>query len=56
LPAHIILGSGGFTDSATAIIRYLDDYNFELVSSRPGDYLFLNRDLQSLLAEHELYP
>jgi FkbM family methyltransferase len=56
LPAHIILGSNGYTDSATAIIKYLDNYNFRLVSSKPGDYVFLNRDLETLLSKHEIYP
>lgn len=56
LPAHIILGPDGYTDSATSIIKYLEDYNFKLVSSRPGDYLFLNRELESLLTQYEIYP
>lgn len=55
-PAHIMLGSGGYIDSATAIIKYLDSYNFRLISSQPGDYIFINRDLESLLIEHEVYP
>lgn len=55
-PEHIILGSGGFHDSATAIIKYMESYNFQLVSSRPGDYVFLNRNLEKLLKEHEIFP
>jgi FkbM family methyltransferase len=56
MPTHIALGLGGYVDSATAIIKYLDGYNFRLISSRPGDYVFINRDLESLLSEHEIYP
>lgn len=55
-PAHIILGQNGFHDSATAIIEYLGKYKFKLVSSRPGDYVFLNQALEGLLKEHEVYP
>lgn len=56
LPLHIILGPNGYSDSATSIIKYLEGYNFKLVSSRPGDYLFLNRELESLLTQYEIYP
>jgi FkbM family methyltransferase len=55
-PAHIILGPAGYHDSATAIIQYLESCNFALVSSRPGDYVFLNRDLEKMLKECETYP
>jgi len=55
-PAHIILGQNGFHDSASAIIDYLSKYKFKLVSSRPGDYVFLNQALEGLLQEHEVYP
>lgn len=55
-PVHIILGSDGYHDSATAIIQYLEIYNFRLVSSQPGDYIFLNRDLERLLTEYEIFP
>jgi FkbM family methyltransferase len=55
-PAHIILGQNGFHDSATAIIDYMSKYEFRLVSSRPGDYVFLNQALEGLLQEHEVYP
>jgi FkbM family methyltransferase len=55
-PGHIILGADGYHDSASAIIKYLENYKFRLISSRPGDYIFLNRDLEKLLTEHELSP
>jgi len=55
-PDHIILGEDGYHDSASAIIEYLEKYDFMLVSSNPGDYVFLNLSLKHLLAEYELYP
>lgn len=55
-PKHIILGENGYHDSATAIISYLEKYNFKLVSSAPGDYTFINLGLRHLLTEYEIYP
>ncbi|NVK33312.1 MAG: FkbM family methyltransferase [Rhodobacteraceae bacterium] len=55
-PDHIVLGADGYHDSASAIVDYLKTFNFKLVSSRPGDYVFLNLDLEHLLTEYELYP
>ncbi len=55
-PTHIILGGDGYHDSATAIIEYLEQFNFKLISSAPGDYTFINLDLRQLLTEYEIYP
>jgi FkbM family methyltransferase len=55
-PTHIILGKGGYHDSATAVIEYLKQYNFKLISSSPGDYTFINLSLSKLLTENEIYP
>jgi FkbM family methyltransferase len=55
-PPHIKLADGGFHDSASEIIAFLDKYNFRLISSKPGDYVFLNESLRSLLNEHEVFP
>jgi hypothetical protein len=55
-PSHIILGNDGYHDSASAVIDYLANYNFQLISSQPGDYVFLNSSLRHLLTEYELYP
>lgn len=55
-PSHIILHEDGYSDSASAVIHYLEKFNFKLIASHPGDYVFLNQNLEYLLTQHELYP
>lgn len=55
-PSHIILHEDGYSDSASAVIHYLKKFNFKLIVSHPGDYVFLNQNLEYLLTNYELYP
>ena len=56
LPDHYIYGDGGYADSASGIIDYLSNYGFKLISTSPGDYVFLNANLEHLLATNEVSP
>ena len=47
---------GGFADSAKGIIDYLSSYGFRLISTSPGDYVFLNTNLEYLLEKNEVSP
>ncbi len=55
-PSHILFGTDGYVDSASAIIEYLKNYNFSLISTQPGDYVFLNEKLKYKLLNHQVYP
>ena len=50
-----IFGSDGYIDSASAIIEYLKIFNFSLISTQPGDYIFLNEKLKHKLLDHQVY-
>jgi hypothetical protein len=56
LPQHYVYGEGGFADSAKGIIDYLANFDFRLISTAPGDYILLNRQLEYLLDSNEVAP
>lgn len=51
-----IFGENGYYDSASAIIEFLRSKKFYLISTKPGDYVFLNSKLASALEKSEVYP
>ena len=56
MPSYAISDGKGFFDTATAVVDFLEDKNFVLISSKPGDYVFLNKKLSRHLLNYEVYP
>lgn len=56
LPEHYIYGKDGYADSAKGIVDHLIDYGFRLISTCPGDYVFINENLEYLLDTNEVHP
>ena len=55
-PKYQKVTEDGFADSASAISDYLEKQGFELISSKPGEYTYINCNLKHLLLEHEVFP